>query len=273
MAGRLKFTDREYSDDGSVERRVSIYARGEDKEKVLKPMQKTQEIPKFNWELTSLRFNPITIFFSKIYEYQARYEVTVRGACFVATEIRNILISKNPGNELSDQIFFSLTNAQLLNLIRREVRPINRIDYLDYLNSGLKFEVLDNFQLTVLTFKKWFNQLSVYVYNFINRVDFLLEMKLDEKIIPMCSSKPDGLIHTFLQGVRPRDFGMSVHSIFFVKDSNFKSIHDYIEEFMETAKSQLEISTNARSLHNSLNRNPSSHIKSDREIGEKNCLR
>jgi hypothetical protein len=87
MAGRLKFSDRDYSDDGSVERRVSIYARGEDKEKVLKPMQKTQEIPKFAWELTSLRFNPITIFFAKIYEYQARYEVTVRRACYVATDI------------------------------------------------------------------------------------------------------------------------------------------------------------------------------------------
>ncbi len=68
MAGRLKFTDRDYSDDGSVERRVSIYARGKDKEKILKPMQKTQELPKFSWELTSLRFNPITLFFSKIYE-------------------------------------------------------------------------------------------------------------------------------------------------------------------------------------------------------------
>ena len=106
MAGRLKFTDRDYSDDGSVERRLSIYARGEDREKVLKPIQKTQEIPKFAWELTSLRFNPITIFFAKIYEYQARFEVTVRGACYVATEIRNTLISKNSGNELSDQTFF-----------------------------------------------------------------------------------------------------------------------------------------------------------------------
>ncbi len=28
MAGRLKFTDRDFSDDGSVERRLSIYARG-----------------------------------------------------------------------------------------------------------------------------------------------------------------------------------------------------------------------------------------------------
>ena len=142
MAGRLKFSDKDYSDDGSVERRVSIYARGEDKEKMLKPTQKTQEIPKFFWELTSLRFNPITIFFSKIYEYQARYEVTVRGACYVSTEIRNILISKNSGIDLSDQSFFSLTNAQLLNLIRREVKPINRIDFIDYLTSGLRFEVL-----------------------------------------------------------------------------------------------------------------------------------
>ena len=120
MAGRLKFSEKDYSDDGSIERRVSIYARGEDKEKMLKPMQKTQEVPKFTWELTSLRFNPITIFFSKIYEYQARYEVTVRGACYVSTEIRNILISKNSGIDLSDQSFFSLTNSQLLNLIRRK---------------------------------------------------------------------------------------------------------------------------------------------------------
>jgi hypothetical protein len=118
------------------------------------------------------------------------------------TEITNTLISKNPGNELTDHNFFSLTNAQLLILIRREVRPINRIDFLDYLTSGLKFEVLENFQLTVLNFKKWFNQLRMYVYNFVNRIDFLLEMKLvDEKIIPLCSSKTDGLIHTFLQGV------------------------------------------------------------------------
>jgi hypothetical protein len=181
MAGRLKFSERDYSDDGSVERRVSIYARGEDKEKILKPMQKTQEVPKFSWELTSLRFNPIPIFFAKIYEYQARYEVTVRGACYVTTDIRNILISKNPGNELSDQTFFSLSNSQLLNLIRREVRPINRLDFLDYLTSGLKFEVLENFQLTVLSFKKWYNQLTMYVYNFVNRIDFLLEMKLDDK--------------------------------------------------------------------------------------------
>jgi hypothetical protein len=94
-------------------------------------------------------------------------------------------------------------------------------------------------------------------------------MKLDEKIIPLCSSKPDGLIHTFLQGVRPREFGMSVQGIFFVKDSNFKTIHDYIEEFMETAKLQLEVSTNARSLHNSLNRNMNSHNRGDREIEKK----
>ncbi len=66
MAGRLKFTDRDYSDDGSVERRISIYARGEDKERMLKPMQKTQKMPEFSWQLTSLRFNPITVFFSKI---------------------------------------------------------------------------------------------------------------------------------------------------------------------------------------------------------------
>jgi hypothetical protein len=159
--------------------------------------------------------------------------VTVRGACYVTTEIRNTIISKNPGNDLSDQKFFSLTNVQLLNLIRIEVRPINRIDFFDYLTSRLKFEVPDNFQLTVLNFKKWFNLLSMYVYNFINRIDFLLEMKLDEKTIPMCSSKPDGLIHTFLQGVRPREFGMSVHIMFFVKDGNFKGIHEYIDEFMD----------------------------------------
>jgi hypothetical protein len=118
MAGRLKFTDRDYSDDGSVERRTSIYVRGEDKERLLKPMQRTQKMPEFSWQLTSLRFNPITLFFSKIYEYQARYEVTVRPACYVSTEIRNTLISKNPGNEITDHNFFSLTNAQLLNLIR-----------------------------------------------------------------------------------------------------------------------------------------------------------
>jgi hypothetical protein len=71
-------------------------------------------------------------------------------------------------------------------------------------------------------------------------------MKLDEKIIPLCNSKPDELIYTFLQGVRPREFGMSIHGIFFVKEGNFKTIHEYIEEFMETVKLQLEISTNPK---------------------------
>jgi hypothetical protein len=37
---------------------------------------------------------------------------------------------------------------------------------------------------------------------------------------------------------------------------------------METAKMQLEISTNAQSLHNSLNRSMNSYNKSDREIGK-----
>jgi hypothetical protein len=84
----------------------------------------------------------------------------------------------------------------------------------------------------------------MYVYNFVNRIEFLLEMMLDEKVIPFCSSKTDRLIHAFLQGVvRLREFGMSINGMFFVKDGNFKGIHEYIEEFMDTIRLQLEIST------------------------------
>jgi hypothetical protein len=62
---------------------------------------------------------------------------------------------------------------------------------------------------------------------------------------------------------------MSMHGMFFLKDGNFKGIHEYIEEFMDTVRLQLEISTNAQSLHNSLNRNINSHSRNDREIGDK----
>jgi hypothetical protein len=86
---------------------------------MLKPMQKTQELPKYSWELTSLRFNPITLFFevSTFEPFNLLFELIV--FCFGDKLLSTYSIDALPNTKsemLSKFISFKTSKFEILEL-------------------------------------------------------------------------------------------------------------------------------------------------------------
>jgi hypothetical protein len=105
-------------------------------------------------------------------------------------------------NGINDPTFMQIPNRKLFALIRQAIAPASPQKFGDIFVQGLKFIVIENFQLSAVTFRERCSMFKVYFREVKQRFDFLAE-NLPKEIIPDLMDHDTGLVNLVLQRMVP----------------------------------------------------------------------
>jgi hypothetical protein len=202
--------------------------------------------------LKKLTIKHVVKFISAVGEYQARNGVSLPLATMLDKDVRSYLIARsNDMFQGSDEAFFSLPAPEVLDLIRKAVKPTSSSIFRANLTELVSTELTPLMEVSTENFQKVYEALLLYRSDFI--AHFNLMAQDNEVAVPLCSNKEGGLIEIFLKKL-PTDYCKNI-MFNFKKDGKkeWKDIHSFLEDFYIVVQSQYTFYEELKDFSHSLN--------------------
>ena len=206
--------------------------------------------------LNTLTIDSVIKFINAVHDYTAEHSVAFKLTSRVSEGVRELLKSRNPVR-LKNVEFNSLTNGELVTLLRTTIRPRSINEFAETLKTSVKFRM--NTEASPTNFEAFYDAMSRYKRKWMLYYDIMATD--NEENVPHCNAKENGSIYLFTRPI-PRGYGKNRANTLQKKSHN--DVVEFIEAFWTQVEDDYQKSKGFKSLELGFDRDDS-----DSESGKK----
>ena len=192
--------------------------------------------------LDSTELSDFTKFIIQWFEYEQINGLKLEPAQIVSRRIRNLLTYNN---NLSDDAFVKLTAERFCGLMAKETQVYSKVQFVEVLAHALRnMKVLDWTSVRPNTHEYFFQEILKRKTVFMRT--FRIMMEANRKHCPQVSGKEYGLAYVFLNLIDEKYNKRVLAEIPKVTDTNFSSIEEFLDAYIEKANEHYQASKAVR---------------------------